>query len=217
MAAVERAAEPAEPNRAADAPRVRAVFRPVERAVAPVAPLQRWSLPIRRPLRAHPNAPVAPEPVPPPTVVPTQEPAPPAPPAAATERAPAAGDEAREPVEPEGEVGVAAKQEQEPETRDSLPLDDQALTCTIAVWHGYVKSRFYARVCTPDGETHTVAESPTFRRRGDVPEQLPDAVKAHEALLDRLGADGWRPVGNLGAWYAICLQPIAPGLMSIPR
>jgi hypothetical protein len=84
---------------------------------------------------------------------------------------------------------------------------DHAGTCTIAVWHGYVRSRFYARVSDPDGETRTIAESPPFRRKGYVPEPLPDAVKAHETLLDLLRSEGWSPVGDLGPWYTTRLEP----------
>jgi hypothetical protein len=182
VAEVAPPAETAAPERTPKAPRLRPVYRPVERDAAPVAPVQRLRLPVPRPVPAEQRAPVA--------------------------------DEPSTTVAPEPEPAVAAG----PAHESPDPLhDEHAVMCTIAVWHGTVRSRFHARVSTSDGETHTIAESPLFfRRGGDVPERFPDVVKAHQVLLDHLRAEGWRPVERLDAWYAIRLRPTPPAVVSNP-
>jgi hypothetical protein len=78
--------------------------------------------------------------------------------------------------------------------------------CEIAVWRGYAKSRFYGRLDTPvlPGETElAVAESPPFRFRGNgQPDRTEAAQAAHDALVEKLVADGWELDDPGDAWYA---------------
>jgi hypothetical protein len=75
-------------------------------------------------------------------------------------------------------------------------------TCQIAIWRGYLSSRFYARMLDAHGSEIAVAESPPFRAKGKpLPEQTQEAVTARDALVAQLGADGWEPVGGDGTWF----------------
>lgn len=76
-------------------------------------------------------------------------------------------------------------------------------TCEIAVWQGYLKARFYARVLDPDEGELAVAESTSFRSRGNgTLEQTEDAVAAHKQLVDYLARQGWTVQSEASPWYA---------------
>jgi hypothetical protein len=95
--------------------------------------------------------------------------------------------------------------------------DDVAMThpteeiCTIAIWHGYVKSRFYAGLIGDDeqGIEYALAESEPIRVRGNgTPERTQEAEKAHQALVARLIESGWEvePPVNGESWHALRLH-----------
>jgi hypothetical protein len=74
--------------------------------------------------------------------------------------------------------------------------------CEIECWHGYVRCDFYARGLMPAGDEE-VGRSPLFWwRHRDPPPQEGSALIAHQALVDRLLADGWEPIGARRPWYA---------------
>ena len=78
--------------------------------------------------------------------------------------------------------------------------------CEILVWRGYAKARFYARldIESHEGDEFAVAESPTFRFRGNgTPDDTDAAHEAHEALVNRLIDKGWEPEDTTGPWYAV--------------
>jgi hypothetical protein len=75
-------------------------------------------------------------------------------------------------------------------------------TCEIDCWRGYVKCDFYARGLTPTWDEE-VGRSPSFWWwHRDPPPQERSALAAHEALVERLLADGWVPTGTRRPWYA---------------
>jgi hypothetical protein len=78
--------------------------------------------------------------------------------------------------------------------------------CEIAVWRGYTKSRFYARLDVAacfDQEGCAVGESTPFRFSGNgTLEQTEAAEAAHRALIEELVAQGWEPLDSRGPWYA---------------
>lgn len=78
--------------------------------------------------------------------------------------------------------------------------------CEIAIWRGYTRSRFYARLdVTPRHEQvgHAVAESPPFRFSGNgTPERTEAAEVALRTLVEALLARGWAPFEVRGLWYA---------------
>jgi hypothetical protein len=64
--------------------------------------------------------------------------------------------------------------------------------CEIVLWHGYVRSRFYAVARDEDGREQTVAASLLFRpQNGHAREGEPTATTAYAELLETLRADGW--------------------------
>jgi hypothetical protein len=70
-------------------------------------------------------------------------------------------------------------------------------TCTLELWRGYVKWRFYATTTGPDGNDTTIAASPFFRvRRGDSVEDSAAAHEAYDAIVDELVALGWEPADD---------------------
>jgi hypothetical protein len=74
----------------------------------------------------------------------------------------------------------------------------------IEWWRGYVKSEFYARVPSPDGGS-VVVRSRSFNwiKPTPPPQDVPRIAQAHEALVSRLEADGWRPTGCGDEWYEL--------------
>jgi hypothetical protein len=80
--------------------------------------------------------------------------------------------------------------------------------CSIGLWRGYVKSRFYAGLIGGEGEgiEYALAESQAVRLHGEgTPERTEAAAQAHEALVNYLIEAGWEvdaPV-NGESWYAL--------------
>jgi hypothetical protein len=86
--------------------------------------------------------------------------------------------------------------------------------CEIALWRGYTKSRFFARLeIFEDEDDIAVAESPSFRSAGNgVPDRTEAAEAAHSALIRRLLEDGWLLEDVAEPWYASRLwRPLAEG------
>ena len=67
---------------------------------------------------------------------------------------------------------------------------EQRRTCEIRLWHGYVKSRFYAVAQGESGET-TIAESSYFRRQKGKPPGSTAAASTRESFVASLERDGW--------------------------
>ena len=85
----------------------------------------------------------------------------------------------------------------------AAPSQPSELTCDVLFWRGYLKSAFYARVFSDDGEPLAVAESPFFRARGNgIPDETDEAVAAYQALRDRLESGGWQHVVAGETWFA---------------
>lgn len=103
-------------------------------------------------------------------------------------------------------VAASAEEANQPEPEEPTPslpasvaLD---LTCQIAHWRGYFRSRFYARVLGQDGSEFALAESPLFRTRGTgLPDRTDEAVAAFEALITQLENDGWERAGGDDTWF----------------
>jgi hypothetical protein len=75
--------------------------------------------------------------------------------------------------------------------------------CQIRVWRGYAKARFYASLDLGGEEEFAVAESRSFRFRGNgTPDDTEAAHEAHQALVRKLVAKGWEPEGSGGSWYS---------------
>jgi hypothetical protein len=74
-------------------------------------------------------------------------------------------------------------------------------TCRIVFWRGYVKCAFYA---APKGGEQF--GSPLFRSRERSPLQSGRALEAHQALVERLKAEGWEPVARGSAWYELTFR-----------
>ena len=85
--------------------------------------------------------------------------------------------------------------------------------CAIAIWHGYVKSRFYAGLTSGEqGIEYALAESEPIRLRGNgTPERTPAAERALEALVAKLVDSGWEvePPGNGDSWHELRLRRAA--------
>lgn len=79
--------------------------------------------------------------------------------------------------------------------------------CEIEWWRGYVTSDFYAFALRSGGPATILARSQPFRwRQNDPPPHEGPAAEAHTALVERLGAEGWEPVGTGAAWYRMRLR-----------
>jgi hypothetical protein len=77
--------------------------------------------------------------------------------------------------------------------------------CEIALWRGYAKARFFAKLTTGSGEyAYAVAESRPFRtRRNGTVEQTERTEAAHRSLVEFLRSEGWEQADHPdGAWYA---------------
>jgi hypothetical protein len=75
------------------------------------------------------------------------------------------------------------------------PATAQREELVVALWRGYVKSRFYATATEPDGTETTVAASPFFRPERKFPiEESGAARAAHADLTRELAELGWEPV-----------------------
>jgi hypothetical protein len=78
-----------------------------------------------------------------------------------------------------------------------LGASSQSETCTLELWRGYVKWRFYATTTEPDGAETTVAASPFFRvGRGHSVEDSAAAHEAYDAIVAELVALGWEPADD---------------------
>ena len=105
-----------------------------------------------------------------------------------------------------------------PVAHDPAPVQDDDLhdepaplaepdACEIAVWKGYRKARFYARVLATDGTEFALAESDSFRWRGNGSlDQTEDAAAAHQQLLDHLASHGWSVHQETPTWYVKTLK-----------
>jgi hypothetical protein len=100
--------------------------------------------------------------------------------------------------------------EVDPHTEAAQPVQETdnsgetaVVTCEIALWHGYLKSRFYARLIRPDGTELAAAESGPFRNAGEEhPEPTEEARAALDKLLDELMESGWELDGTGPDWYS---------------
>jgi hypothetical protein len=142
-----------------------------------------------------PVAAPTPAPEPPPARVAPEVPAPapiPAPAPPATETAiPAAA------IAAAAAGAVAAEPAVAPEPE---PIEE---FCEIRVWRGYAKARFYASLDLAAEDEFAVAESPSFRFRGNgTPDDTEAAHEAHQALVQKLVAKGWEPEESGGVWYS---------------
>ena len=74
-------------------------------------------------------------------------------------------------------------------------------TCEIVFWRGYFKCAFYAvfQAGEPVG-------SPYFRSRDGFPTQSGAPLEAHQALVERLTAEGWEPATRGRAWYSLSFR-----------
>jgi hypothetical protein len=167
---------------------------PVRDVVAEVVALPQPRRPAHAPLVHRPDPPRrAPATDPVPAVV--EEPAPAAPELEAPQLAPAAA------------VATAVLPTAEPPTTEAAPVEPARPTeeiCAIAVWKGYAKARFYARLEPADEDEFAVAESPPFRFRGNgAPDQTKASQNAHRALVEQLLLKGWEQDGREGPWYAV--------------
>jgi hypothetical protein len=100
--------------------------------------------------------------------------------------------------------GASLREARPPRSLVVMPAAEMSRweTCEIECWHGYVRCDFYARGLMPAGDGE-VSRSPLFWwRHRDPPPQEGSALIAHEALVDRLLADGWEPAGARRPWYA---------------
>jgi hypothetical protein len=88
-----------------------------------------------------------------------------------------------------------------PDSEAPSAAPSPTVVCEIALWRGYVKAQFYARICGDDSVS-AIATSPTFRCRSAVPEETEQSVAALTALRDQLIGAGWEPNGRGAAWYA---------------
>ncbi len=74
---------------------------------------------------------------------------------------------------------------------------DQQDEVVVALWRGYMKSRFYATSTEPDGTETTVAASPFFRpERYVLIEESHSARAAYADLTRKLAEHGWEPIGT---------------------
>jgi hypothetical protein len=74
--------------------------------------------------------------------------------------------------------------------------------CEIALWEGYVKSQFYARVMTPEGKEFALACSPLFRVKNPFARDEV-ARSAHVHLAQQLLEGGWKPDGRGKYWWEL--------------
>lgn len=103
---------------------------------------------------------------------------------------------------PEPPEVVEAQEPLETEAAAAPAHPATELTCEILFWRGYVKSGFYARVFSEDGEPLSIHESPYFRLKGNgIPESTGEALAAHTELCESLERDGWRLLGTGQAWF----------------
>jgi hypothetical protein len=77
----------------------------------------------------------------------------------------------------------------------------------IELWRGYVKSSFYAKLRTADGD-ESVIRSPPFRwgKPEPPPKTVRQVARAHAALVAQLEDEGWFPTGRGDYWYSLELQ-----------
>jgi hypothetical protein len=99
-------------------------------------------------------------------------------------------------------VASSAPPAEETVTPEPDAATDQDLTCEIVFWRGYREATFYARIFSDDGEPLAVAQSPSFRARGNgTPEETDEAIAAYQALREQLELTGWDRVADGDAWF----------------
>lgn len=74
-------------------------------------------------------------------------------------------------------------------------------SCRIALWRGYVTSRFVARVAEGQESGAVIETSSSFRWRGSKPRDMEEARLAHYELVSLLKNGGWSPTGEGAEWY----------------
>ena len=148
--------------------------------------------------------PISPRTSTPPTVVaPTPLPEPPPAPVVPEVRAPAPSPPAGDPATPAAAIAAALAGAVPAEPRVAPEPEPTEEFCEIRVWRGYAKARFYARLDLAAEDEFAVAESPSFRFRGNgMPDDTEGAHEAHQALVQKLVAKGWEPEGSNGAWFS---------------
>ncbi len=104
---------------------------------------------------------------------------------------------------PAAEITGAAKDLEPPPGAlpEPAPPDAEWQTCEIVLWQGFVKSQFFARVTTPEGDEYALAQSPLFRSK-DPYAHDEIARSAHIELCRLLLEDGWVPEGRGPLWYS---------------
>ncbi len=108
------------------------------------------------------------------------------------------GASSREPYEVDAHTDSAQPVQETDSSRDPA-----VVTCEIALWNGYLKSRFYARLIRPDGTELAAAESGPFRNAGEEhAEPTEEAKAALDNLLDELIGNGWTLDGTGPDWYS---------------
>jgi hypothetical protein len=102
---------------------------------------------------------------------------------------------------------VGAQEDERPPLDESIAAtapDISAPSCTIAVWRGNGKARFYGRSFDALGNEVVLAESPPFPYRGNgIPGEDPEAAEAHRQLIELLRRDGWQSSKKGWAWFAV--------------
>jgi len=108
-------------------------------------------------------------------------------------RAPAAREALPPPVEAEHVVAQPPPAPAAPvEPPPTLAAPIAPGQCVIVLWHGYVRSRFYAVALDEHGREQTVATSGLFRpQNGNARDGDATATTAYAELLETLRADGW--------------------------
>jgi hypothetical protein len=90
--------------------------------------------------------------------------------------------------------------------------DEEAETCRIVLWRGYVKCEFHAKMRTRGGQERVVLASPSFRWRKTTPPppDVAEAAQAYEVLVADLEARGWVATPGRGdQWYsAELIRPV---------
>jgi hypothetical protein len=113
--------------------------------------------------------------------------------------------------------GCGAPQQKGPGAPTQLPgarAREPWDVCEIVWWRGYVKSEFYVHAVGADRGAYEFARSRQFwwRKTEAPPADHKGARVAHNALVEKLRAAGWEPLGKASPWYAQRFRRHAAGL-----